>query len=138
MKGGCNNKLGVVLDCFSKKPYLGIARHCFAQSEIDVMVGLPHTLQRLIFFNIWTQKEAYIKACGIGLTYPTNSFQVPFIPGTNVIIEDSFTKEKWQIISFMPQPNCCAALCTHYLIKTINFIHLKSLMLLQRGDYFAN
>src|SRR3990167_7667051 len=33
---GCNYQIGVDLEWFSDKPYLGIARHCFAQSEIDV------------------------------------------------------------------------------------------------------
>ena len=135
---GLKYQLGVDIELFSDKPYAGIAQHCFAPTEIAILTRLPFQLQRLVFFNIWTQKEAYIKACGVGLSYPTKRFTVALIPGTTIIIEDYLTKQQWNLISFMPHPTCCAALCTQNLMNTINFINLESLESVQNGDYFAN
>lgn len=53
---------------------LEIARHFFAPAEIAYMEQHPPFEQREIFLNIWTLKEAYIKARGLGLSLPLQEF----------------------------------------------------------------
>jgi phosphopantetheinyl transferase len=55
----------------------GIARHYFCASEYSQIAQLEPQGGRSLFFRLWTSKEAYLKACGVGLSQPLNSFAVP-------------------------------------------------------------
>ena len=54
--------------------YLPLARRFFAAGEIAVLEGLPPEQQPAAFFRLWTLKEAYTKACGLGLSIPLEDF----------------------------------------------------------------
>jgi 4'-phosphopantetheinyl transferase len=47
---------------------MDIARSYFAPAEVAWMESLPEKSRRAAFFGLWTRKEAYIKARGIGLS----------------------------------------------------------------------
>lgn len=49
------------------------ARH-FSPFEVAALQRLPNCKQRKLFFEYWTLKESYLKACGIGLTSPLDRF----------------------------------------------------------------
>ena len=51
-----------------------LARRFFAAAEVEQLVGLPANLQQESFLQIWTLKEAYIKAIGDGLSMPLDQF----------------------------------------------------------------
>jgi 4'-phosphopantetheinyl transferase len=55
-----------------------IAERYFSAEEIARLENVPTDQQREAFFDIWTRKEAYVKACGGGLSVPLNSFAMPF------------------------------------------------------------
>ena len=57
-----------------------IERFCSEREKIDFR-SVPEDLKSLAFFNCWTRKEAFIKACGEGLTRPLDEFTVSLIPG---------------------------------------------------------
>jgi 4'-phosphopantetheinyl transferase len=46
---------------------LSIADHYFSAREVEELFSLPEQAQRSRFFDYWTLKESYIKACGLGL-----------------------------------------------------------------------
>lgn len=54
--------------------YLGLARHYFAAPEIALLEQRPPAEQRQAFIELWTLKEAFIKARGMGLSLPLDSF----------------------------------------------------------------
>ncbi|MEO0974462.1 MAG: 4'-phosphopantetheinyl transferase superfamily protein, partial [Pseudomonadota bacterium] len=63
--------------------HLSIAEHFFAASEARVLRKLPdRSAQQRRFFELWTLKEAYIKARGLGLALPLGSFAFSF-PGSD-------------------------------------------------------
>ena len=53
---------------------LDIARQYFASSEANALESLPAERQPRAFLEYWTLKEAYIKATGLGLSLPLQSF----------------------------------------------------------------
>ncbi|MEK6269627.1 MAG: 4'-phosphopantetheinyl transferase superfamily protein [Planctomycetales bacterium] len=51
-----------------------LARRFFASQEVEQLLALPSALRRESFLQIWTLKEAYIKAVGDGLAIPLDQF----------------------------------------------------------------
>jgi len=57
-----------------------IARRYFAVQEVNDLQSLPPEMRDQGFFNCWTRKEAYLKARGMGLRIPLDSFAVSLSP----------------------------------------------------------
>ena len=53
---------------------LPLARRFFASAEVEQLMELPAALRREAFLQIWTLKEAYIKAIGDGMALPLDQF----------------------------------------------------------------
>jgi len=119
---GKHHPMGIDLEFFSARPYKGIARTAFSPQENQALNLLPATIQPFAFFQTWSQKEAFIKACGLGLSYPTQQFSVPILGANNTLIYDEIHQISWRMLSFMPHPACSAALCYHPQIKTLQWI----------------
>lgn len=51
-----------------------IAHRFFSKSEAEALMSLPDEGRRARFFSLWTLKEAYIKARGMGLAIPLRQF----------------------------------------------------------------
>jgi 4'-phosphopantetheinyl transferase len=58
---------------------LAVGRHVYSPREMAVLESLSGEAQRLHFFELWTLKEAYVKAIGKGLAGPLRS--ISFAPG---------------------------------------------------------
>ncbi|MDP3704903.1 MAG: 4'-phosphopantetheinyl transferase superfamily protein [Legionellaceae bacterium] len=123
---GKDYPLGIDLEFFSGRPYLGIGNKMFSTAENYAFNQVNSSLRPLSFFHIWAQKEALIKACGLGLSYPTQQFDVPHLPATDHIIHDSLHDKAWRMISFMPKIACGAALCHHPDVTEIRYISLEN------------
>jgi len=121
---GSHFPLGIDLEFFSARPYEGIGRQIFSVKESEALYQLPAMLKPLGFFHLWAQKEALIKACGLGLSYPTKQFDVALLPPANQQLLDPEFKQRWRIISFMPAISCCAALCHHPDVHEIRYLTL--------------
>lgn len=53
-----------------------LVQRYFSAAEIAAWEALPAWQQHEAFFNLWTRKEAYLKALGRGLGLPLDSFDV--------------------------------------------------------------
>ena len=58
-----------------------IAARYFAASEAAALAALPPHERVQGFFNVWTRKEAVVKALGGGLSIPLDAFDVSLRPG---------------------------------------------------------
>lgn len=56
--------------------HLDVARSLFSRVELSRLMGQDAAARPLQFFRYWTLKEAFVKAKGIGLSYPTRSFTI--------------------------------------------------------------
>jgi 4'-phosphopantetheinyl transferase len=53
-----------------------LASQSFSRREREFLAQSPVELRRRRFFDLWTLKEAYIKARGEGLSIPLDSFSI--------------------------------------------------------------
>ncbi len=60
---------------------LALAARFFSKRESEWLRSQPADQQFADFFACWTAKEAYIKACGAGLSVPLDGFGVMLRPG---------------------------------------------------------
>jgi 4'-phosphopantetheinyl transferase len=108
-------ELGVDLEQHRPMPDAAeVANRFFAPAEIRELTSLPPALKAAGFFNCWARKEAFIKALGLGLSYPLNRFVVslaPEKPAALLAVEDDpEAVKKWRLMTFTAIPACSAAL----------------------------
>ena len=96
-----------------------IAIHNFSKIEISELMALPLEQRIAGFFNCWTRKEAYIKAHGLGLSLPLDSFDVSLIPDqpANLRATRPNPQEavRWTMRSLDVAPNYAGALAVEGL-----------------------
>jgi 4'-phosphopantetheinyl transferase len=61
--------------------HLEIARTFFSSAELSDLISVPPAQQKDRFFDLWTLKEAYAKARGLGFHLPLNEFSIRVAPG---------------------------------------------------------
>ncbi len=58
------------------------------------------------FYCCWTRKEAYLKACGVGLLLPLDSFDVSVVPGERPALlwvqGEADAPERWSLVHLRP------------------------------------
>jgi 4'-phosphopantetheinyl transferase len=87
-----SNSLGVDVEhCYPRSDVLSIANQYFSTSEIDDLNDLPISETHNRFFDYWTLKESYIKACGMGLYIPLKNFSFKFNDKNSSIISIHFS-----------------------------------------------
>lgn len=72
---GSGAELGVDVENFDREvEVLALARRFFATPEVLALEALAPRPQRELFFALWTLKEAWVKAKGLGLRVPLDEF----------------------------------------------------------------
>jgi 4'-phosphopantetheinyl transferase len=84
----------------------------FAPNEVRELAALPPARRRQRFFELWTLKEAYGKARGLGLSLPLDQVTFQIVSGcvairfAPVLVDDP---RSWQLVTLAPSPTHCAA-----------------------------
>lgn len=91
-----------------------LVKNFFSPAEISELANLSPTLKLAGFFNAWTRKEAFVKAIGLGLSYPLNHFSVSLAPDRPValleVTDEIDALKRWTLRSLEVAPNYSAAL----------------------------
>lgn len=96
-----------------------LAQRWFSEGENAQLNTLPPGKFQAAFFHVWTQKEAYLKARGEGLSTSLTSFSVaadPDKPGGLVPASDD-----WNIRTLLPDPGWRLAVC----VRTVYQVQLN-------------
>ena len=62
------------------RDFRGIVERFYSPDELAVMAGLDDDTLPSVFYRAWAQKEAYLKAWGTGLRFPSSAFTVELDP----------------------------------------------------------
>jgi len=78
----------------------------FSPCESALFQTLPTTQKDAAFFNLWTRKEAWLKATGEGIAHSLNRVEVTFLPDEPARLvalpENSGPSEAWVIRELLP------------------------------------
>jgi 4'-phosphopantetheinyl transferase len=92
-----------------------IADRYFAPKEVAELRALPRQKQKERFFELWTLKEAYIKARGMGLSIPLDrfAFDVQGLPPARLTVDASLIDDgkRWTFRQLRFAANHLIALC---------------------------
>lgn len=105
-----------------------IAKNYFSTAEAEEMfLGGPHVAD--IFFRYWTTKESYLKAIGVGLTVPLNTFEVRPEPEgkTDRLTMKTQTDNRWTCCAWKPCPELCCAVTSERTDWSIRIQSIQSL-----------
>lgn len=90
-----------------------LAERFFSVTETALLRALPLDRHSLAFLACWTRKEAFIKALGLGLSYPLDAFDVtidPDAPARITRLEERVDRvANWAMQGFTPYPGYIAA-----------------------------
>ncbi|MFT5717100.1 MAG: 4'-phosphopantetheinyl transferase [Oleiphilaceae bacterium] len=121
--------IGVDIETLKQKtPSTDLAKHYFAPEEYQQLKGLTNNEFHSHFFDFWTLKEAYIKACGLGLSIPLDSFSFSFVTPLKTSQQKSAIKidfstsrrddpAHWQFWQILPMQDYKVALAINSTVK---------------------
>ncbi len=114
------HRVGVDIEYINKIPdYENIVKHLFSRQENALFEKLPTSQKLRTFFNYWTLKEAYSKACGTGFAEFFNRFDLTQLFEYPTCLfntkNHAINLSGWSIKSFTPAPDYTAALAIEEL-----------------------
>lgn len=87
-----------------------VAARLFAAEEVAALDALPPARWVEGFYHCWTRKEAYVKALGVGLSLPLDTFAVSVAPDQPAELLRG--EAGWALASFEPALGFQAAVVT--------------------------
>jgi 4'-phosphopantetheinyl transferase len=85
----------------------------FSRREKELFQKIPPNGQPAVFFNLWTRKEALLKATGEGITEHLNQVEVSFLPNEPAqvltISGNSEVAARWTLDALAPVPGFVGA-----------------------------
>ncbi|MGH8122812.1 MAG: 4'-phosphopantetheinyl transferase family protein, partial [Rudaea sp.] len=103
-----NQALGVDLESGRRtRPWLALAQRYFAATESAMLVALPPALQAPAFLELWSCKEAVLKALGRGIAFGLHRLSFALdgdgaVTRLAQIDEEAGTLAQWHVLQLKP------------------------------------
>ena len=111
---GLDRAVGIDTESIARNAPLDVAERFFSPHEVASLQRLPRDAQAFRFWELWTFKESYIKARGMGLSLPLEQFSIELaVESTVAIAFDGIadTPGAWQLWQYRPDPHHLVAVC---------------------------
>jgi 4'-phosphopantetheinyl transferase len=102
-----------------------IAERHFSAREVSELRRLPPEAKVQGFFDCWTRKEAYLKATGMGLQIPLDSFAVSLAPGQPAQFLEG-VKSCWHLAGYHPAEGYAAAIVYDGAVTSTEYFSVDS------------
>ncbi len=115
---GVTRDQAVGVDLEAVRPIQDVERlvaRFFSPRENAIFHTVSEEHKPAAFFNLWTRKEAWLKATGQGIGHALNQVEVSFLSGDEAKflgLPSGFSLSAWHLRSMMPAPGFVAALAT--------------------------
>ncbi len=89
-----------------------LAQRCFSAGEFHLWQQLPLSQQHKLFYQLWTKKEAFVKAVGRGIVLGLSNCELN-LPAAQTFASlpaEYSPPNAWQLIEFWPTDTICGAL----------------------------
>ncbi|HHP7232211.1 MAG TPA: 4'-phosphopantetheinyl transferase family protein [Xenococcaceae cyanobacterium] len=108
-------KIGIDLEYLRDNlDYQNIAQRFFAPRELNFITTCPQEQQKLRFYQLWTAKEAYLKATGAGLAGGLETTEINLEQPENIFLSliknNQYSASDWTLYNFMPRTNFIATI----------------------------
>jgi len=130
--------IGVDVECLNRTvDELALAERYFSRHETQALRQLPLGRRHLRFREYWTLKEAYVKACGNGLSMPLDAFY--FTQDASGTWRISFENETgnpadWLFLCQRPTPQHVLAVAIHHVQRDLEIEIYKTVPMLQDSE----
>jgi 4'-phosphopantetheinyl transferase len=81
-------EVGVDTENIGREASLDVAKHYFSPLEVAALEALDARHRQLRFYELWTLKEAYLKATGVGLSTSLDRISFDFSNGTAHLVDE--------------------------------------------------
>ncbi len=111
----CDRAIGVDVEHIAREAGIDRLDRYFSAAERADLLALAPPQRRRRFFELWTLKESYLKARGVGLRLPLDAFAFEFAGERGLRlsfeppIEDS--PRRWRLGQLTPRPDYLVSVC---------------------------
>lgn len=108
-----------------------------AHSERAFVASRPEEERLQAFYRLWTLKESYVKARGMGLSIPPFSFEISGLGSGKLGVWDGRDRPEWHFREYVPQEGYRMAVCARKIAFPQEVDHLFWEDLLRRFESIA-
>jgi 4'-phosphopantetheinyl transferase len=118
-----HHKIGVDIELIRHIENINqLTTNYYTINEAAWIYSHPESMLEKLFFSIWTQKEAIVKAIGKGLSLEFNTFDI--LSASPIFFED----DQWNIISLAIFDDCATAIAINSPTVNISYYNADQLL----------
>jgi phosphopantetheinyl transferase len=108
--------IGIDFEFISKRHIKNFSKRFFGEKWYQTQLNhCPSQLQRMAFFQAWTQTEAWVKAHGETI------FNYSTFEANHILSRNPWRYQDWQLLSFMPYVNGIASICCSIHVEEVAY-----------------